>query len=118
MTAPVALNHGGDTVDVDLEDVVEGCVGTKAGRYVVVEDDDEDVVSLVRGEWHNKASGDILSLAPLGLVTIQGLSMSSIESALEEAIPEDLLLELPMIRVVDIRVECPDDVPSTSLLTG
>jgi hypothetical protein len=44
--------------------------------------------------------------------------MSSINSALEEAIPKDLLLELPKIKVVDVHVECPDDVPSTSLLAG
>lgn len=44
--------------------------------------------------------------------------MSAIDSVLEEAIPEDLLLELPKIEVVDVRVECLDDVPSASLLVG
>lgn len=44
--------------------------------------------------------------------------MSAIDSVLEEAILEDLLLELPEIEVVDVRVECLDDVPSASLLVG
>jgi hypothetical protein len=44
--------------------------------------------------------------------------MSAIDSVLEKAIPEDLLLELPEIRVVDVRVECPDDAPSAGLLAG
>ena len=38
------------------------------------------------------------------------------DSVLEDAIPEDLLLELSEIRVVDVRVECLDDVPSAGLL--
>jgi hypothetical protein len=42
--------------------------------------------------------------------------MSDIDSVLEDAIIEDLLLELPEIRVVDVRVECPDDVPYAALL--
>jgi hypothetical protein len=42
--------------------------------------------------------------------------MSVDDSVLEDSIPEDLLLELPEIRVVDVRIECPDDVPSVGLL--
>jgi hypothetical protein len=44
--------------------------------------------------------------------------MSAIDNALEEAIPEDLLLELPEIRVIDVRVESPDGAPSTGPLAG
>ena len=44
--------------------------------------------------------------------------MSAIDSMLEKAIPEDLFLELPEIRVVDVRVECLDDAPSAGLLAG
>jgi hypothetical protein len=46
-------------------------------------------------------------------MSLHGVTMSAIDSALEEAIPEDLLLELPEIRVIDVRVECPDVVAST-----
>ena len=56
---------------------------------------------------------DIPDLDPLGLMSLHGVTMSAIDSALEEAIPEDLLLELPEIRVIDVRVECPDVVAST-----
>lgn len=42
--------------------------------------------------------------------------MSTIDSALEKVIPEDLLLELPEIGGVDICVECPDGAPSASPL--
>jgi hypothetical protein len=44
--------------------------------------------------------------------------MSAIDRVLEEAIPKDLLLELPEFRAIDVRVECPDDTLSTSLLAG
>jgi hypothetical protein len=48
VTAPVAPNPGDNTVDADMEDVVEGCGGTRAGRYVVEEDDDEVLPWFVR----------------------------------------------------------------------
>jgi hypothetical protein len=42
--------------------------------------------------------------------------MSVVDSVLEDIIPEDLLLELPEIKVVDIRIECSNKVSSASLL--
>jgi hypothetical protein len=44
--------------------------------------------------------------------------MSTINSVLENTIPGDLLLELPEIRVIDVCVECLDDVPSAGLQVG
>ena len=42
--------------------------------------------------------------------------MSAIDDVLKDAIPEDLLLELLEIRVIDVCVECSDEVSSASLL--
>lgn len=42
MTAPVAPNLDDNIVDVDLEDVVDGCSGVRAGGYVVEEGDNEE----------------------------------------------------------------------------
>jgi hypothetical protein len=40
--------------------------------------------------------------------------MSAIDHALEEIIPEDLLLELPETEGTVIRIEVPNDIPSAS----
>lgn len=52
------------------------------------------------------------------MMGIRGLTLSAIVSVLEDAISENLLLELPEIRVVDVRIECPDEGSSASLLAG
>jgi hypothetical protein len=44
--------------------------------------------------------------------------MSAIDGVLEDTIPEDLLLELPKNRVIDIRIDRVDKVSSASLLVG
>ena len=46
------------------------------------------------------------------------MKMSAIEHALEEIIPEDLLLELSEAGGADIRIEVPDCAPSASFLAG
>jgi hypothetical protein len=46
------------------------------------------------------------------------MTMSAIDHALEEIIPEGLLLELPEAGGAGIHVEVPDDVHSASLLVG
>jgi hypothetical protein len=46
------------------------------------------------------------------------MMMSAIDHALEEIIPEGLLLELPKAMGDGFRVEVSDDVPSASILTG
>jgi hypothetical protein len=50
------------------------------------------------------------------MVDIQGLTMSVVDGILEDVVPDDLLLELPKIRVIDVRINCPDEVNSASLL--
>lgn len=52
------------------------------------------------------------------MMSIRGLTTYAIDSVLEDTIPEDLFLELPEIRVVDVRIECSDEVSSPSLLVG
>ena len=44
--------------------------------------------------------------------------MSAIDSVLDDAIPEDLLLELDELRDVDVRLECTDEESSAGLLAG
>jgi hypothetical protein len=71
---------------------------------------------LVRRERQSKACGDHSSLASMGMMNIRGLTMSAIDSVLEDAIPEDIFLEFHEIRVVNVRVECSDEVSSAGLL--
>jgi hypothetical protein len=52
------------------------------------------------------------------MMGIRGLTLSAIVSVLEDAIPENLLLKLPEIRVVNVRIEYLDEVSSASLLAG
>ena len=59
----------------------------------------------------SKNSDDVPIQALSGLVNLQRLTMSAIDHALEEIIPEDLLLELPETGCAAIRAEVPDDTP-------
>jgi hypothetical protein len=60
----------------------------RASRYVTEEEEDDgdevDVPFLVCRDRRSKASNDILDLALSGLVSLQGLIMSAINSALEK----------------------------------
>jgi hypothetical protein len=66
---------------------------------------------LVRKNSHSHSSNNIPMQALSGLVSLQGLTMSVIDHALEEIIPEDLLLEPPETKSSVVRIEVPDDVP-------
>lgn len=44
--------------------------------------------------------------------------MSVVDGVLEDIIPEDFLLKLSEIRVIDVRIDHPNEVSSTSLLAG
>jgi hypothetical protein len=52
------------------------------------------------------------------MVDIQGLSMSAIDCVLEEAIPKELLRELPEINVIDVHIVRSDEASSAGLLVG
>jgi hypothetical protein len=63
------------------------------------EEEEEEMLPLVSRERRSKACGDNSCLASAGMMT-----MFAIDSVMEDAIPEDLLLELPEIKVVDVHV--------------
>jgi hypothetical protein len=80
-TAP---DSGDESTSVDLEDDIESCGGTRASRYVSEEEEDEaDVPSLVRRNRRRKANNYVPVQALSGLVSLQGMTMSAIDHALE-----------------------------------
>jgi hypothetical protein len=72
VTALVAPNLDDDIVGAGLEDVMEGGSGVWAGRYEVEEGDDEEeeMLPLVRRERRSKACGDTSSLASDEMMSI------------------------------------------------
>jgi hypothetical protein len=114
----VAPDLGDDAANVNLEDDVESCAGARVSRYVSEEEDEEDVPSLVHRNHRSNANNDVTNQALSVLVSLQGMTMSAIDHALEEVIPEDLLLELSKAGGVEVRIEVPDSTPSASFLDG
>jgi hypothetical protein len=88
---------GGDPASANLEDDIESYGGTRIGGRVCDEDeeDEEKIPPLVHKNRRSKTSNDVPIQALSGLVNLQRLTISAIDHALEENIPEDLLLELP-----------------------
>lgn len=74
------------------------------------------MLPLVRREWQSKACSNTSNLAAAEMMTIRDLTMSAIDGVLKDTIPEDLLLELPEMRVIDVRIDRSDEVSSASLL--
>jgi hypothetical protein len=114
-------NLGDGATNVDLEDDVESCGGARVSRYVLEEGeevDEEDMPSLVHRNHHGKASNDVPDQALSGLVSLQGMTMSAIDHALEEVILEHLLMELSEAGGADVGIEVLDGVPSASFLAG
>jgi hypothetical protein len=67
----MALDLSDDMASIDLEDDIESCGGARASRYVSeVEEDEEDVPSLVHRNRRSKASNDIPDQALSGLVSL------------------------------------------------
>jgi hypothetical protein len=75
------------------------------------EEEEEEEISLIRKNSHRSTSSDIPMQALAGLVSLQGLTMSAFDHALEEIIPENLLSQPPEVDSSIIRSEVPDDVP-------
>jgi hypothetical protein len=103
---------GGGPASTNLEDDTEGCDDVRVGGRVLDEDEEEEEeeVPLICKNSHNNRSSDIPMQALSGLVSLQGLTMSAIDHALEEIILEDLLSEPPEVERSVIRSEVPDDV--------
>ena len=59
------------------------------------EEEEEEEIPLIHKNNRHSRSSDILMQALSGLVSLQGLSISNFDQALEEIIPEDLLSERP-----------------------
>jgi hypothetical protein len=110
---PMTSVLGGGPLSAILEDDIEGCDDVSVGGRVLDEDEEEEeeVVPFICKNSHNHSSSDIPMQALSGLVSLHGLTMSAIDHALEEMIPEDLLLEPPETESFVVRAEAPDDVP-------
>jgi hypothetical protein len=75
------------------------------------EEEEEEEIPLIRKNSRNSRSSDIPMQALSGLVSLQGLTMSAIDHALEEIIHENHLSEPPEVESSIVRSEIPDDVP-------
>jgi hypothetical protein len=109
---PSTLFLGDGPVSTILEDNVRGCDNARVDGSVVDEDEEEEEeeVPLIHKNSHHNRGSDIPMQALSALVSLQGLSISDFDQALEEIIPENLLSE-PL--EVDNPVICsgvPDDV--------
>jgi hypothetical protein len=96
----------------NLEDDIGGCDDVRVGDRVLDEDEEEEEEEfpLIRKNSRNSRSSDIPMQALSGLVSLQGLTMSTIDHALEETISEDLLLEPPEVESSIVRSEVSDVV--------
>jgi hypothetical protein len=75
------------------------------------EEEGEEEVPLIRKNNRRSRSSDIPMQALSALVSLQGLSISDFDHALEEIIPENLLSKPPEVENPIIRSEVLDDVP-------
>jgi hypothetical protein len=103
---------GGGPVSTTLKDDIGCCDDARVGGRVLDEDEEEEEeIPLIRKNNHNTRSSDIPMQALSGLVSLQGLTMSAIDHALEEIIPENLLTKPPEVESSIVHSEVPDDVP-------
>jgi hypothetical protein len=111
---PSALFLGDGLVDAIPEVNAEGCDDAQAAGGVFDEDEEEEEeeIPLIRKNIrHYRGSdegSDIPSQALSALVSLQGLSVSDIDQALEEVVPEDILSESPEADIPTICLEVPD----------
>jgi hypothetical protein len=103
---------GSGPASTTLEDDIKGCDDARVGGCMLDEDeeDEEEEIPLIRKNSRNSRSSDILRQALSRLVSLQRLTMSAFDHALEEIISEDLLSEPPEVDSSIVRSEVPDDV--------
>jgi hypothetical protein len=98
-TDPSTLFFGDGPASAIPEDNAEGCDDAQATGGVLDEEGEEEEIPLIRkNSRHYRGSdggSDILSQALSALVSLQGLSISDFDQALEEVVPEDILSEPP-----------------------
>jgi hypothetical protein len=75
------------------------------------DEEEEEEIPLICKNSRISRSSDIPMQALSRLVSLQGLTMSAIDHALEKIIPENLLSEPPEVESSVACVEVPDDVP-------
>jgi hypothetical protein len=90
---PSTLLLGDGPMSTILEDDVRGCDDARVGDCVLDKDEEEEEVPLIRKNSRRSRSSDIPMQALSALVSLQGLSISDFDHALEEIIPENLLSE-------------------------
>jgi hypothetical protein len=111
---PSALFLGDGQVDAILEVNAEGCDDAQAvgGVFDEDEEEEEEEIPLIhKNSRHYRGSdggNDIPSQALSALVSLQGLSISDFDQALEEVIPEDILSEPPEADILTICSEVLD----------
>jgi hypothetical protein len=101
--------NGCDRAEVDLN----GCDRAPAVVRIVDEDEEEEEVPLIRknSRYYSGSRGgdcDIPSPALSALVGLQELSISDFDQALEEVVPEDMLLEPAADDMMTVCSEIPD----------
>jgi hypothetical protein len=98
---PSTLFLGSGLTSAILENNAEGCVDAQVASDVLdeEEEEEEEEISLIRNNSHHyrgiDGGSDIPTQALSALVSLQGLSMSDFDQALEEVVPEDILSEPP-----------------------
>jgi hypothetical protein len=104
---------GGGPESTTLEDNIRGCDDARVGGCMLDEDkeEEEEEIPLIRKNSRSSKSSDIPMQALPGLVSLQGLTMSAFDHALEEIIPKNLLSEPLEVDSPIIRSEVLDDVP-------
>jgi hypothetical protein len=90
---PSTLFLGDGPARTILEDNVGGCDDVQVTGGVP--DEEEEEIPLIRKNSRHHRVSDIPIQALSALVSLQGLSISDFDQALEEIIPEDLLSESP-----------------------
>jgi hypothetical protein len=112
-TGPSTLFLGDGPTNTILEDNAEGCDDAQAAGGVLDEDEEEEEeIPPIRKNNHHYRGSDggskIPSQALSALVSLQGLSISDFDQALEEVVPEDILSEPPEADIPTICSEVPD----------
>jgi hypothetical protein len=110
---PSALFLGDGLVDAILEVNAEGCDDAQSAGGVFDKDEEEEkeILLIRKNNRHYRGidgGSDIPSQAMSAFVSLQGLSISDFDQALEEVILEDILSEPPEADIPTICSEVPE----------
>jgi hypothetical protein len=107
---PSTLFLGDGPTSTNPKDNAGGCDDVQAtGGVLDEEDEEEEEIPLIRKNSRHHMGSDIPAQALSALVSLQGLSISDFDQALEEIIHEDLLSEPPKTNNPTICSDVPDD---------